>query len=170
MTSFASLKGPSITVALPPFESLTRAPLEVGCRPVRSSNTPALAISSMYFPISAISSSLGRTPASESLLPLTIIMNRILVSPSGFDFGTRPEPVRTHKAELYYYVELRTGSSTSEKIYRAGFVPPHFSHPISELGSGRGFPVLASGRQLLSYEHYQATDEPAYQRCQRSSQ
>jgi hypothetical protein len=39
--------------------------------------TPALIISSLNFPIAATSSLLGSAPASDSLLALTIIMNRI---------------------------------------------------------------------------------------------
>src|SRR5262249_32752670 len=43
--------------------------------------TPASAISSLNFPIAAISSGLGGMPASESLVALTIAMNRIVISP-----------------------------------------------------------------------------------------
>src|SRR5437762_1090396 len=47
-------------------------------------------MSSLNFPIAATSSLLGRMPASESLLALTSIMNRIVGSPSGLGFGARP--------------------------------------------------------------------------------
>src|SRR5262249_4572831 len=57
-----------------------RAPFELGCRPERSSSTPAFASSSLYLPISPMSVSSGMTPASESLLALTIIRNRISLS------------------------------------------------------------------------------------------
>src|SRR5437016_11469135 len=80
-SSLVSAKGPSITVRLPP-ENLTRAPLELGCNPSPASITPAFTSSSLYFPISVRSCSLGITPASESLVAFTIIMNRIVVSPS----------------------------------------------------------------------------------------
>src|SRR5207244_550886 len=86
ISSFVSVKGPSVTVRSSP-ENLTRAPLELGWSPSPASITPAFASSSLYFPISVRSSSLGITPASESLVALTRIMNRIVVPPSGFGFG-----------------------------------------------------------------------------------
>jgi hypothetical protein len=46
--------------------------------PARSSKIPAFAISSLYFVIAAMSLLSGITPASESLLALTNIMNRIV--------------------------------------------------------------------------------------------
>src|SRR5687768_5179045 len=42
--------------------------------------TPALTISSLNFPMAARSSSLGITPASESLVALTINMKRMFIS------------------------------------------------------------------------------------------
>src|SRR5216684_6675309 len=80
MSSFASVKGPSITVRLLP-EYLTRQPFELGFKPEASSRTPAFCSSSWYFCISDISFSEGMTPASESFVALTIIMNRIAISP-----------------------------------------------------------------------------------------
>src|ERR1700686_565428 len=71
-------RGPSTTVRFVP-ENLTFAPLELGCSPSAASRIPALAISSLNFPIAASSSLLGRAPASESLFAFTIAMNRILV-------------------------------------------------------------------------------------------
>src|SRR5712691_12757186 len=59
-----------------------RAPFELGCRPERSMSTPAFVSSSLYFIMAEMSFSSGMTPASESLLALTIIMNRIAPSPS----------------------------------------------------------------------------------------
>ena len=56
ISSFASVKGPSVTVRLPP-ENLTRAPFELGWSPSPASITPAFTSSSLYFPISARSSS-----------------------------------------------------------------------------------------------------------------
>src|SRR5215469_5329701 len=58
-----------------------RVPFELDFSPARSSSTPAFASSSLYFIIAAISVSAGMTPASESLLALTIIMKRIGTSP-----------------------------------------------------------------------------------------
>src|SRR5205823_1303333 len=74
---------PSITDGLPPRVNLTRAPFELACRPSPASMTPAFTNSSLNLPISASSSVVGRTPASDSLLALTITMNRIFVSLNG---------------------------------------------------------------------------------------
>src|SRR6266853_1885598 len=79
MSSFASLKGPSITVRFAP-EYFTRQPLELAWSPEASSSTPAFCSSSWYFCISAMSFSGGITPASEFFVALTIIMNRMLFS------------------------------------------------------------------------------------------
>src|SRR5262249_54235187 len=80
ISSFVSAKGPSMTVRLAP-ENLTRAPFELGWSPSPASITPAFTSSSLNFPIAASSFSSGITPASESLVALTIAMNRIVVSP-----------------------------------------------------------------------------------------
>src|SRR5436190_5679258 len=61
-----------------------REPFELGCNPDRSSRTPAFISSSLYLVIAAMSSFEGMTPASDSLLAFTIIMNRIVLSPSEF--------------------------------------------------------------------------------------
>src|SRR5215471_571005 len=81
ISSLVSVKGPSVTVRFSP-EKVTRAPFELAWSPSAASSTPAFASSSLYFPIAARSFSSGRTPASESLLALTITMNRIVLSPS----------------------------------------------------------------------------------------
>src|SRR5215472_486281 len=57
-----------------------RQPLDVGCNPDASNSTPALASSSWYVAIAAISLSSGNLPDSVSLLPLTIMRNRISLS------------------------------------------------------------------------------------------
>src|SRR5580658_4245259 len=77
MSSFASVKGPSMTVRDLP-ENLTRAPLELGWRPSMASTTPALMSSLLNLPISAMSSGSGRAPSfSDSGVALTMTMNRI---------------------------------------------------------------------------------------------
>jgi hypothetical protein len=58
-----------------------RQPFRVGFSPLASSSTPALAICSLQSAIAVSISSDGMTPASESLVALTRIMNRIAVSP-----------------------------------------------------------------------------------------
>src|SRR5256885_19200 len=90
MSSFASAKGPSIPVRFAP-EYLTRQPFELGFNPEASSSTPAFCSSSWYFCISDISFSEGITPASESFVALTIIMNRMLFS----NRRTRPREIDT---------------------------------------------------------------------------
>src|SRR2546425_12706054 len=79
MSSFASVKGPSTTVRFAPAY-FTRHPFELACRPEASSNTPAFCSSSWYFAISVRIFSCGMTPASESLVAFTMIMNRMILS------------------------------------------------------------------------------------------
>src|SRR5947208_232281 len=67
ISSFVSGKGPSVTMRFSP-ENLTRAPFELGWSPSPASSTPALASSSLYFPMAASNFSSGRIPASESLV------------------------------------------------------------------------------------------------------
>ena len=71
INSLVSAKGPSITVRFCP-ENRTRLPFELGWSPSPASITPAFTSSSLNFPISARSFCFGMTPASESLLALTI--------------------------------------------------------------------------------------------------
>ena len=59
INSFDSVNGPSITVRVEP-ENLTRAPLELGCKPSPASITPAFTSSALNFPIAASSSALGQ--------------------------------------------------------------------------------------------------------------
>src|SRR6185369_6957818 len=71
-----SAKGPFTTVRSLP-ENFTRAPFADGCRPSPASMTPAFTSSSLYRVISVSSVSLGITPASLSLVALTMTMNRM---------------------------------------------------------------------------------------------
>src|SRR5690349_13416467 len=99
MSSLVSPNGPSITVRLSP-EKRTRAPFELGCSPSPASMIPAFTNSSLYLPMALRSASLGRTPASESLVARTITMNRIVVTPLLFSFwdpAGRPDQVRLHQ-------------------------------------------------------------------------
>jgi hypothetical protein len=116
MSSLASVNGPSITLGFPP-EKRTRAPFEVGLSPAMSRSTPAFINSSLYLPIAESSSSLGMTPASVSLLALTIIMNRIGASPlfGGQDLGF----LRLQPAEscLYNNVERDPSKSTAAGLF-----------------------------------------------------
>src|SRR5204862_503909 len=83
MSSLVSEKGPSVTIFLPSAKR-TRLAFELGWSPSPANNTPAFTNSSLYFPISVRSCSLGITPASLSLVALTKIMNRIVITPSGW--------------------------------------------------------------------------------------
>src|SRR3954469_13789141 len=83
-----------MTVRLVP-ENFTRAPLELGCSPSRGRRIPAFTSSSLYFPISENSCSVGRIPASDCLLALTMTMNRIFVSP-GFRSVSDLADLQTH--------------------------------------------------------------------------
>src|SRR3982751_3321409 len=103
ISSFDSVNGPSITVRVAP-ENFTRLPLEEACKPSPASIIPAFASCSLNLPISARRSLLGNTPASESLLALTITITRIGISPVfywelGSQLGTAFE------SSLYYHVE-----------------------------------------------------------------
>src|SRR2546427_12954503 len=105
MSSFASVNGPSTTVRFWP-EYLTRHPFELACRPEASSKTPACCSSSWYFAISLRIFSCGMTPASESLVAFTIIMNRIVLSPL---FGPRGR-LRAHALLLLPEFGLERGT------------------------------------------------------------
>src|ERR1700716_2130593 len=98
-----------MTVRLSP-EYLTRAPFALAWGPSPASITPALSSSSLNWPISASASLLGSTPASDSSLALTSIMNRIVVSPRGVgDFG----PSGASETTLYLDVDREALRSTS---------------------------------------------------------
>src|SRR5471030_2153957 len=63
-----------------------RQPFELGLSPEASTSTPVFTSSSWYFCIVARSFSPGMAPASESWVALTMIMNRIVLSPCKFNF------------------------------------------------------------------------------------
>src|SRR5882762_7412083 len=123
ISSLVSVKGPSITVRFPP-EKRTRLPFELAWSPSAASSTPAFTSSSLYFPISARSFCFGKTPASESLLALTITMNRIVMSPFEFELRAgglsgRPRP---GEPDLYSDVERRAVRSTGTVSFLEVFV------------------------------------------------
>src|ERR1700724_3760993 len=90
-TSLASVKGPSIVVSCP-RESRTRVLIAVGARPPFATIAPALVASSLSFAIASMSS-LGGGP--EFSADLTIIMNRIVISPFSFGLGAEfPDGIR----------------------------------------------------------------------------
>ena len=99
ISSLVSVNGPSMTVLLPP-PNCTRTPRELACRPSPASITPAFTSSSLNLPISVSSSAEGMTPASDSLVALTITMTRmrylLWFSPrlgaSGFSVSTTNGP------------------------------------------------------------------------------
>src|SRR5438094_1117703 len=100
--SLDSWNGPFVTVCVPPA-NLTRAPFEVGWRPSPASMIPALASSSLYFPISVRSFSSGIRPASEFLSALTRIMN--FIGMFSFRFPTDSQHSILNR-RLFYSVSL----------------------------------------------------------------
>src|SRR6266849_3835779 len=91
--SLASVKGPSVTVTLPP-ESRTRAPSAVGPSPPPPSMEPFLLASSLSFEMASINS-LGGGP--ERSADLTIIMNFIILSPLWWEPGFHTASVSRDK-------------------------------------------------------------------------
>src|SRR5439155_23965193 len=72
-------------------------PFELACSPEASSSTPAFCSSSWYFAISVRIFSCGMTPASESFVAFTIIMNRIVRVSFSIGFGLALlGPLRAH--------------------------------------------------------------------------
>src|SRR5439155_7497926 len=114
ISSFVSVKGPSVTVRFPPPWNVMRAPLELGWSPSAASITPAFTISWLNSSMAATSSLLGRTPASLFLSALMIIMNRIVVSPSGLRVSTRCDP------DSYSRNERGAARSTRREEYFLG--------------------------------------------------
>src|SRR5437016_5473831 len=92
MSSFASVKGPSTRVRLCP-EYWMRQPFALAWSPEASSSTPAFCSSSWYFAISARLVSRGITPASESFVAFTMIMNRMVPPSLGAQRNECPQPV-----------------------------------------------------------------------------
>src|SRR6266852_176485 len=80
-TSLASVKGPSITETFPP-ESRTRAPSAVGPSPPLPTIVPAFSASWLRLPMASINSLGGKPDLSADL---TIIMNRMVISPFRFE-------------------------------------------------------------------------------------
>src|SRR6266567_3631779 len=66
-----------------------RHPFDVAWSPEASSSTPAFCSSSWYFAISPRIFSCGITPASESFVAFTTIMNRMILSPLLLGLGCR---------------------------------------------------------------------------------
>ena len=84
-------------------------PLELGWRPSPASMTPALTSSSLNFPMSVRSFSLGITPASEFLVAFTITMTRIVVLPSlAFQRGDEREPRGSTWGMLFFVADRDT--------------------------------------------------------------
>src|SRR5262245_57772435 len=82
MSSLVSTKGPSVTSSLPPARR-TLAPSALGSKPPVSTATPARIASSPSLAIPSMSALGGGPALSEDL---TMIMNRIVVSPFNLVF------------------------------------------------------------------------------------
>src|SRR5438132_4284500 len=145
-SSLVSAKGPSITVRLPP-ENLTRAPLVLGWSPSPASITPAFTSSSLNLPISVSSCSLGITPASESLVALIKIMNRIFVSP----IVRRRRASRRGRRKVLQ-LEKRADLALALRAKAPRGVNLHESlGPLDRLGLRRELEDRVAGDQLLRF-------------------
>src|SRR5439155_19358334 len=98
VSSFASVNGPSVIATFPP-EDRTR--VAFGPRPPVASRMPALVVSSINFPISAMRAGVGGVFA-LALLSTSYIRNRIVVSPSSC---LRRPPGSFRAASPYCHVE-----------------------------------------------------------------
>src|SRR5215472_5861745 len=89
--------------------------------------TPAFTSSSLNFPISVSSSLLGKTPASESLLPGTMTMTLMPLSPFCLD-GVSPRPAgripalltrrtKLHEIDTLHLLTLLPGRPSSRKYF-----------------------------------------------------
>src|SRR3954470_1347478 len=111
-----------------------------------ASITPALASSSLNFPISVSMSLLGSTPASVLLSALTITMKRIVLSSR---CGCRSHPLPPRLPASYIPVERGSRESTGW-LSNLGFERPLQQATLLEpLGHGRKAGGRASPAQLL---------------------
>src|SRR5213593_1690561 len=126
-----------------------RQPFDVAWSPEASSNTPALCSSSWYFAISLRAFSSGITPASESWLAFTTIMNRMVLSPlPGLRGCLRAQ-------SLFLLLELRLERIT-EVVRLEHLANLHFTflergpfQPIDGLAERLHLPQPETGDQLL---------------------
>src|ERR1700674_424607 len=122
MTSLASVKGPSIVVSCP-RESRTRWLTAVGASPPFATIVPSLTASSAITAIASISS-LGGAP--EFSPCLTIIMNRIVISP--FDFGLRAAPSGEFHPAVPLSIYTSNEAPRNRQVQSLFFRPHHPSH------------------------------------------
>src|SRR5438094_175378 len=114
-----------------------RHPFDVAWSPEASSNTPARCSSSWYFAISLRAFSSGITPASESWLAFTTIMNRMVLSPQSLllllelRLERITEVVRLeHLANLYFTFLERGPLQEGEVEIRQVFEPDDFGDAL----------------------------------------
>src|SRR5438093_1256170 len=126
-----------------------RHPFDVAWSPEASSNTPARCSSSWYFAISLRAFSSGITPASESWLAFTTIMNRMVLSPLP---GLRG---RLRAQSLLLLLELRLERIT-EVLRLEHLANLHFTflergtfQPLDGLAERLHLPQPETGDQLL---------------------
>src|SRR5881409_3543196 len=122
-----------------------RHPFDVAWSPEASSSTPAFCSSSWYFAISPRIFSCGITPASESLVAFTTIMNRMVLSPL---LGLRAQ-------SLLLLLELRLERIT-EVVRLEHLANLHFTflergpfQPLDGLAERLHLPQPETGDQLL---------------------
>src|SRR5215472_3932837 len=135
MTSLASVKGPSITLTLPP-ESRTRAPCAVGPSPPPPIIVPAFVASLASASMASINS-FGGGPCFSACL--TNIMYRIF--PLLFYEVVSRALEQSVCSGLYLYVERRNGNRQA-KMFFSRVVKPFLCQPV------RGDLPLASSAQV----------------------
>src|SRR5262245_12943055 len=137
-------------------EYFTRQPDLLGFRPLASRSTPALYSSSWYLCISLISFSPGITPFSESLVALTMIMNRMVFS-SDREPSPRAASTGSKKPRSQPYDEWARAKSTRRAdslghlgTYRRDFLAAsmlvHQAFGFFHLGAGALFSACTSAR------------------------
>ena len=119
------MKGPSVTVSLPPA-ARTRAPCELGSSPPVSSSTPALVISSACLPMAAMSLASGGAPVSKLPLALTIIMYLIVVVPFLVDMFDR---LLQRVVGRGWRISTMTATFFRPKLWVAAFLSPFLDDP-----------------------------------------
>src|SRR2546426_5894103 len=121
-----------------------RHPFDVAWSPEASSNTPARCSSSWYFAISLRAFSSGITPASESWLAFTTIMNRMVLSPQSLllllelRLERITEVVRLeHLANLYFtFLERGPLQPLDGLVQRLHLPQPEARDQLLRLGEG----------------------------------
>src|SRR5712691_8529149 len=127
-----------------------RQPFALAWRPEASSSTPAFCSSSWYFAMSVSIFSCGRTPASDSLVAFTTIMNRMVLPPLLLGPGCRrAQPL---------FVPPESGLELGTEVVRfedmanldvGAVIERRTLEPLDRLFVGLHLPQPEAGDQLL---------------------